>query len=293
MKTNGTSGLLPEERKRRERARSYLNVYRARGKVHPGPCEICGTTDSIVALQENYDKPLEVRWLCKGHFKVVRGLSCGTLDEAKAILRGTKVPGLRPAYALGDVGTGASLASNSVAGFWELVDVRKDDECWEWKGRRSEAGYGVYSLFGESGAHRVAWTLRFGFIDRNMFVCHRCDNPPCVNISHLFLGTPRDNTLDCISKGRAAWQKRRLLRQSTDRGTGPHRKHPDYDGISSVPFHLVRNIRRASFGDASCTSELTDCLPCSLEFGHSFPIHVCFNKSGEICAAWCDPSVSR
>lgn len=52
--------------------------------------------------------------------------------------------------------------------------------------------------------HRAAWWLAFGPIPHGMFVCHHCDNPPCVNPAHLFLGTNQDNVDDRNRKGRQA-----------------------------------------------------------------------------------------
>ena len=75
--------------------------------------------------------------------------------------------------------------------------------CMEWtKGRRGK-GYGVLNVgSARVGAHRYAWELAHGPIPPGMLVCHRCDNPPCVNVEHLFLGTPFDNMRDMTAKGR-------------------------------------------------------------------------------------------
>lgn len=82
-------------------------------------------------------------------------------------------------------------------------NIDKSGDCWNWKGYRDADGYGVFSFRGKRRkAHRVAWEIVSGEIPRGMCVCHRCDNPSCLNPSHLFLGTNQDNTRDKMSKGR-------------------------------------------------------------------------------------------
>jgi hypothetical protein len=76
-------------------------------------------------------------------------------------------------------------------------------ECWEWTGCRLPKGYGMFTIQGQTVyAHRVAWEIATGLSADTLCVCHRCDNPPCVRPDHLFIGTHRDNALDCKAKGR-------------------------------------------------------------------------------------------
>jgi len=84
--------------------------------------------------------------------------------------------------------------------------VRKlDSGCWEWTGSRNEKGYGRFNAGGHSpiGAHRYAWQLAYGPVPPGRMVLHECDNPPCVNAAHLFLGTAADNMTDMVAKGRS------------------------------------------------------------------------------------------
>ncbi len=89
--------------------------------------------------------------------------------------------------------------------YWTRVDRSGGPgACWPWVGYRDRSGYGiVYRDGGTTKAHRAAWELTNGPITDNLWVLHRCDNPPCVNPAHLFLGTARDNVADMMAKGRA------------------------------------------------------------------------------------------
>lgn len=91
--------------------------------------------------------------------------------------------------------------------FWESVLVKELDECWEWRGSKDQDGYGKLHIT-KAGqelnlrSHRISYEIHFGSIPEDMLVCHKCDNPPCCNPKHLFLGTNQDNITDKIKKNR-------------------------------------------------------------------------------------------
>lgn len=96
-----------------------------------------------------------------------------------------------------------TMQSDIEARFWAKVQRGSPDTCWEWQGSRNHRGYGSITIAGKAArAHRVAWQFDNGAIPVGMMICHRCDNPPCCNPAHLFLGTPQDNVLDMVAKGR-------------------------------------------------------------------------------------------
>lgn len=87
--------------------------------------------------------------------------------------------------------------------FWQKVERRGPDECWEWRAFRSVTGYGR-SWFGPWGmqlGHRASWFIAHGEWP-TLLVCHTRDNRGCVNPSHLFLGTQADNMVDMVSKAK-------------------------------------------------------------------------------------------
>lgn len=92
-------------------------------------------------------------------------------------------------------------------------------ECLEWQGYRMPNGYGHVAFLGRMRlAHRVAYELTHGPIPEGMLVCHRCDNPPCTDPEHLFLGTHSDNVQDMLRKGRCRAGKYKQAQTHCKRG---------------------------------------------------------------------------
>lgn len=92
---------------------------------------------------------------------------------------------------------------------WTADEIRKrvkpaGNGCLEWSGYRDANGYGMTSFRGRrERTHRISWVAFFGEIPPGAWVLHRCDNPPCVNPNHLYLGTQATNMIDCATRGRA------------------------------------------------------------------------------------------
>ena len=84
--------------------------------------------------------------------------------------------------------------------------------CWEWMNKSDDCGYGVIRAFGKSWkAHRLSYHLFIGLPNNgDLHVCHRCDNPKCINPTHLFLGTRSDNQRDSVAKRRHTNSKKEL-----------------------------------------------------------------------------------
>jgi len=97
--------------------------------------------------------------------------------------------------------------------FWNYVNKSSKEECWIWKGNKMGGPnpYGRIYVNGDRlSAHRYSYMINIGSIDKGKIICHYCDTPLCVNPSHLFMGTHKDNSRDMVSKGRMVLGRAKL-----------------------------------------------------------------------------------
>ena len=99
---------------------------------------------------------------------------------------------------------------------WYGVKVNDETDCWEWTKSKNHQGYGIFGVCGRNvRVHRFAYELLVGDIGEGLLVCHRCDNTSCINPSHLFLGTHKDNAVDRKVKGRSGPSYRKRVTEET------------------------------------------------------------------------------
>ena len=134
--------------------------------------------------------------------------------------------------------------------FWSKVDrdgpvpdVTKYGDigaCWVWTAGFFNDGYGAYKWNGQNRrTHRFSWMLRHGHVRDGLWVLHRCDNPACVRVDHLWLGTSEENTADRHAKGRSASGDKNGSRTRPDRV-----RRGEKNGTAILTEVIVLEIRR-------------------------------------------------
>lgn len=148
------------------------------------------------------------------------------------------------------------MSDADVKRFWAKVAIVNDEEsCWLWRGTMGNTGYGVFKVGRRNIlAHRYSYLLVCGGIPPELFCCHHCDCPKCCRPTHLFLGTPADNTHDAVYKDRMACGEKHgthLYPETVPRGerhwarTNPERvAKGEKQGSAILTTAHVREIRR-------------------------------------------------
>jgi hypothetical protein len=139
-------------------------------------------------------------------------------------------------------GVKKARASTLAESFWSWMprDL-SPDVCWEWTGGKDKNGYGILRAQMQNlRAHRVSYILHYGSISGGLWVLHHCDNPPCVNPAHLFLGTVKTNGEDAAQKGRMPHGEIHKMSKMTKENVMLIRLNPER--LSNVEFAHRFNV---------------------------------------------------
>jgi hypothetical protein len=125
-----------------------------------------------------------------------------------------------------------------------LDTVNTPDGCYRFQGAHTRGGYGSLRIDAINYlAHRLAWSLTHGPIPPGMRVCHRCDQPDCCRVDHLWLGTAAENTADMVAKGRAATGDRSGSRKYPERV--PRWERNGHAKLDAEKVRAMRHLRDA------------------------------------------------
>ncbi len=171
---------------------------------------------------------------------------------------------------------GVSVANKARAKSFEDSYIPEPNSgCWLWIGPTDNNGYGLYCCDGRRGAHRESWTRAFGHPGK-LHVLHKCDNPPCVNPDHLFLGTQLDNNRDMYLKGRVPKGERAGRAKLTEAQVIEIRN--GYNNLSLAKIGKLFGVTAATIDD--------------LRRGRSWK-HLLEPPFREAGAGWCSTGVDR
>jgi HNH endonuclease len=160
-------------------------VLSSEGVMNTKVCRVCGTEADVLLFSTLREK---IKSICKACAAERARKSYTKHRVAISIRRSIRRANPRP-------------PKTERERFWGKVD--KSGDCWEWQGSKRITGHGNLYFRGKyTSASRVAYILTHGEVPSGLEVCHECDNPPCCNPAHLWVGTHAENMQDCHAKGR-------------------------------------------------------------------------------------------
>lgn len=122
-----------------------------------------------------------------------------------------------------------------------LSKINRTESCWLWAGALDRKRYGICTVdYKNYRAHRYVYAVYNGDIPSGMLVCHKCDNPSCVNPEHLFLGTAKQNSEDMISKNRFPHSENHPNAKLTNEQVKLIRQDNRTDGIIAKEYGISR-----------------------------------------------------
>lgn len=123
----------------------------------------------------------------------------------------------------------------------------KSNDCWEWIGTKLKSKYGHISVYRKLIlAHRFSYEIFYGNFPKELHVLHKCDNPSCVRPDHLFLGTNKDNSLDCRKKGRDTCFKKGKKPKVDNRGSKSGKAKLSEEKVKDIKIRLKNKETIAS-----------------------------------------------
>jgi len=127
--------------------------------------------------------------------------------------------------------------------FLKFVD--KTDSCWIWKGSKDKEGYGCFNYRCKKiKAHRYSYSLIHGIIKGGYFICHKCDNPSCVNPDHLYEGTCKDNMKDIRDRKRWGNPRKRIEDKQKNACKILHKNNFSYREISELLNISIGTVKK-------------------------------------------------
>ena len=127
--------------------------------------------------------------------------------------------------------------------FKSKIGIEKDNGCMNWLGWKNKDGYGKFSIANKyTFAHRYSYEFHIGKIPDGLCVCHKCDNPSCVNPKHLFLGTHFDNMQDMKKKNRQPYKKGAPL-NINNKGSKHVFAKLDEDKVRDIKIKLADGVK--------------------------------------------------